>query len=76
MSDETKSLIKRFAAALREHPITGEKFAKHGTVMTLLNVNGLGGLPPKRTGILIRTSKGSSSDWFLVIFYRFLSIPV
>jgi len=46
-SDEAKSLIKRFAAALRDHPVTGEKFAKYGTVMTLLNVNGLGGLPTR-----------------------------
>ncbi len=46
-SNETKSLIKRFATALREHPVTGEKFAKYGTVMTLLTVNGLGGLPTR-----------------------------
>ena len=47
LSPEARPLIKRFASALREHPVTGEKFAKYGTVMTLLNVNGLGGLPTR-----------------------------
>lgn len=45
LTQEAKQLIRRFASALREHPVTGEKFARYGTVMTLLNVNGLGGLP-------------------------------
>jgi aldehyde:ferredoxin oxidoreductase len=47
LTQEAKKLIGRFASALREHPVTGEKFAMYGTVMTLLNVNGLGGLPTR-----------------------------
>jgi aldehyde:ferredoxin oxidoreductase len=47
LGQEARSLIRRFAGALRDHPVTGEKFAKYGTVMTLLNVNGLGGLPTR-----------------------------
>jgi len=44
---EAKAIVKKFSAALKEHPVTGEKFAKYGTCMTLLNVNGLGGLPTR-----------------------------
>jgi aldehyde:ferredoxin oxidoreductase len=47
LSPEAKEIIKKFSAALKEHPVTGEKFAKFGTAMTLLNVNGLGGLPTR-----------------------------
>lgn len=39
-----RELGKRFTKALREHPVTGERFAKYGTVMTLTNLNTLGGL--------------------------------
>jgi aldehyde:ferredoxin oxidoreductase len=46
-SDEAKAIIKEFAGMLREHPVTGEMFPKFGTAMTLLNVNGLGGLPTR-----------------------------
>ncbi len=46
-NDKVKQVIKKFARALKEHPVTGEKFAKYGTVMTLLNVNSLGGLPTR-----------------------------
>jgi len=42
---DVRPVLKKFAAALREHPVTGEKFARLGTAMTLLNVNALGGLP-------------------------------
>ncbi len=42
-----KEAIRRFASLLKEHPVTGEKFARYGTCMTLLNVNGLGGLPTR-----------------------------
>lgn len=45
--EATKELIRRFAAKLKEHPVTGEKFAKYGTAMTLMNVNKLGGLPTR-----------------------------
>jgi len=45
--DGLKDLIKRFTAALRAHPTTGEKFQLYGTVMTLLSVNSLGGLPTR-----------------------------
>jgi aldehyde:ferredoxin oxidoreductase len=41
------SAVKKFASLLKDHPVTGEKFAKFGTVMTLLNVNSLGGLPTR-----------------------------
>ncbi|UCF97788.1 MAG: hypothetical protein JSV89_21875 [Spirochaetaceae bacterium] len=44
---EARGVIRKFSTALKEHPVTGEKFAKYGTVMTLLNVNGLGGLPTR-----------------------------
>jgi aldehyde:ferredoxin oxidoreductase len=40
-----RDLVKRFTKALREHPVTGERFALYGTTMTLMNVNTLGGLP-------------------------------
>ena len=43
----TKELMKRFATALKEHPVTGEKFPKYGTAMTVMNVNKLGGLPTR-----------------------------
>jgi aldehyde:ferredoxin oxidoreductase len=43
----TKELIRRFAVLLKEHPITGEKFPKFGTAMTLMNVDKLGGLPTR-----------------------------
>ena len=46
-SGEAKGIIKEFAKMLREHPVTGEMFPKFGTAMTLLNVNGLGGLPTR-----------------------------
>lgn len=46
-SGEITEIIKKFAAALKEHPVTGEKFARFGTAMTLLNVNTLGGLPTR-----------------------------
>ena len=46
-SQEVREIIKKFAAALKEHPVTGEKFARFGTAMTLLNVNTLGGLPTR-----------------------------
>lgn len=42
-----RDLVKRFTKALREHPVTGERFAKYGTTMTLMNVNTLGGLPTR-----------------------------
>jgi aldehyde:ferredoxin oxidoreductase len=45
--EATKEIIRRFAARLKEHPVTGEKFAKYGTAMTLMNVNKLGGLPTR-----------------------------
>jgi aldehyde:ferredoxin oxidoreductase len=45
--DEVRKVIREFAGKLKEHPVTGEKFAMFGTVMTLLNVNGLGGLPTR-----------------------------
>jgi len=45
VSPEVREVIKRFSKALKEHPVTGEKFARYGTAMTLLNVNSLGGLP-------------------------------
>ena len=43
----TKELMKRFADQLKAHPVTGEKFPKYGTAMTLMGVNGLGGLPTR-----------------------------
>ena len=46
-SIEVKELVRKFAGELRAHPVTGEKFPKYGTSMTLLNVNGLGGLPTR-----------------------------
>lgn len=45
--EATKDLVRRFAARLKEHPVTGEKFPKYGTAMTLMNVNKLGGLPTR-----------------------------
>lgn len=44
---EVNQAVKTFARHLKEHPVTGEKFAMYGTVMTLLNVNSLGGLPTR-----------------------------
>ncbi len=44
---QVKEAVKSFAAKLKEHPVTGEKFAMYGTVMTLLSVNALGGLPTR-----------------------------
>jgi aldehyde:ferredoxin oxidoreductase len=44
-NEAVKRITKDFATTLREHPVTGEKFAMYGTAMTLLNVNALGGLP-------------------------------
>jgi len=44
---KAKELTREFAKQLREHPVTGEMFPKFGTVMTLMNVNGLGGLPTR-----------------------------
>ena len=46
-NNKTGLVIKKFASLLKEHPVTGEKFAQYGTVMTLLNVNSLGGLPTR-----------------------------
>lgn len=46
-NERVKELTKKFAKMLREHPVTGEMFPKFGTVMTLMNVNGLGGLPTR-----------------------------
>jgi len=45
--EATKALIRDFAARLKAHPVTGEKFPKYGTAMTLMNVNKLGGLPTR-----------------------------
>ncbi len=45
--DDLKTLIKDFALALREHPVTGEKFAKLGTCMNVSALNALGGLPTR-----------------------------
>ena len=45
--ERLKEVIKAFASALRGHPVTGEKFAKYGTCMTLMAVNALGGLPTR-----------------------------
>jgi aldehyde:ferredoxin oxidoreductase len=42
-----KDVMKRFADKLKAHPVTGEKFPKYGTAMTLMGVNGLGGLPTR-----------------------------
>lgn len=39
-----KQRIRTFSDQLRKHPVTGEMFAMYGTVMTLLNLNNLGGL--------------------------------
>jgi aldehyde:ferredoxin oxidoreductase len=47
LTPEVREVIRRFSKALKEHPVTGEKFARYGTTMTLLNVNGLGGLPTR-----------------------------
>ena len=44
---EVKKAVREFARKLKAHPVTGEKFAMFGTVMTLLNVNSLGGLPTR-----------------------------
>jgi aldehyde:ferredoxin oxidoreductase len=46
-SDGLRELTKRLTRALREHPVTGERFARYGTAMTLMNVNTLGGLPTR-----------------------------
>ncbi len=46
-NDKAKEVIKKFASMLKEHPVTGEEFAKYGTVMTLMSVNTLGGLPTR-----------------------------
>ena len=46
-NSEAMAIIKEFAGMLREHPVTGEKFPMFGTAMTLLNVDGLGGLPTR-----------------------------
>ncbi len=42
-----KAAVRRFAAALKAHPVTGEKFARYGTCMTLLAVNALEALPTR-----------------------------
>ena len=47
VSPEVRAVVKKFGAALREHPVTGERFAQYGTAMTLSNVNALGGLPTR-----------------------------
>ncbi len=74
--EKLKEAIRRFAACLREHPVTGEKFARYGTCMTLLTVNGLGGLPTRnfREGVfegaeaigaesLYQTIRGRGGRW-------------
>ncbi len=45
--EKKKTIIKKFAGMLREHPVTGEKFPKYGTAMTLSAVNSLGALPTR-----------------------------
>jgi len=45
--ESVKQVVKSFTKKLKEHPVTGEKFALYGTSMTLLNVNALGGLPTR-----------------------------
>jgi aldehyde:ferredoxin oxidoreductase len=45
--DELKDLIKRFAQTLKEHPVTGGKFAELGTCMNISALNSLGGLPTR-----------------------------
>ena len=50
-----KELIKKFASMLREHPVTGGKFAEYGTVMNIAALDALGGLPTRNF------SKGSFS---------------
>jgi aldehyde:ferredoxin oxidoreductase len=42
-----KELMRTFSTELKNHPVTGEKFAKYGTAMTLMGVNALGGLPTR-----------------------------
>jgi aldehyde:ferredoxin oxidoreductase len=42
-----KTVTKKFAAMLREHPVTGKKFAELGTVMNIAALNLLGGLPTR-----------------------------
>lgn len=51
--DNLKATIRAYVQALREHPVTGERFAMYGTAATLTGVNALGGLPTKnfRTGV-------------------------
>jgi aldehyde:ferredoxin oxidoreductase len=44
---EVRAIIKKFADALKENPVTGERFPKYGTNMTLDVVNKLGGLPTR-----------------------------
>lgn len=44
---QVRDLQKLFANKLRENPVTGERFPKYGTAMTLKVVNELGGLPTR-----------------------------
>lgn len=45
--DKLKELIQRFAQILKEHPVTGGKFAELGTCMNISALNSLGGLPTR-----------------------------
>lgn len=71
-AEEAKAFIKKFAGELRAHPVTGEKFAKYGTSMTLLNVNGLGGLPTRNfsSGVFKRADKIGAESLYEIITLR------
>jgi len=46
-NEKIKTVIRKFALALKENPVTGESLAKYGTAGTLMIVNNLGGLPTR-----------------------------
>jgi aldehyde:ferredoxin oxidoreductase len=43
----TRELTKRFAAELKAHPATGERFPKYGTAGNMVGINRLGALPTR-----------------------------
>jgi aldehyde:ferredoxin oxidoreductase len=67
-----RELTKRFTRALQEHPVTGERFAKYGTTMTLMNVNTLGGLPTRNfsSGVFEKAESLSGESLYQTITRR------
>lgn len=45
--DRLKEVISRYTTMLKEHPVTGERFAKYGTSVNVTGISSMGGLPTR-----------------------------